>query len=221
MKLSFFRSIAPIVPLFILISCGGETPEPVQKPDGELVKETFAAYKQATLAKDAQGVVNVADRNTFDYYDQVFFFAMEADSAQVRAFELFDQLMVLGIRQSIPKDEIESMNARELFKYAIEVGMIGEGEVETLDIGDVEVIGQSARGRLIVEGAAQRLFFNFNKEDGVWKMDLTSLFPVARIGVANRLQRSEQTEDEFINATIEQQTGQKPGPDIWKPMKQQ
>lgn len=219
MKLTFFRSIAAIVPALILISCGSETPEPVATPDEQLIRETFAAYKQATLAKDAQGVLNIADRNTFGYYDRVLSFAMDADSAHLRSFELFDKLMVLGIRQSIPKDQIGSMDAQGLFTYTIESGMVGTGEVETLDIGDLEVSDTSARGRVTVQGAPQRLFFYFNKEDGIWKLDLTSLFPEARTALANRLKRSGNTEDEFINEMIELQTGQKPGPDIWQPLR--
>lgn len=208
-----------VTSLLVLSSCGESTPETPPKTDAELIRETFAAYRQAVLARDAHKVVELVDRNTIGYYDRILSYAMEADSSKVRAFELFDQLIVLGIRQSVPAEKITGMDARALFVYTIEQGMIGEGNLQDLNVGEVEALSDSsARAQVTVHGQPQPLFFYFNRENGIWKIDLTSMFPEARIVVIKQMERTGLSQDEYINETIELQTGQKPRSDLWHPI---
>ena len=208
-----------LVSLCLLSSCGEEAPETPPKTDAELIRETFGAYRQAVLARNAEKVVELVDRNTIGYYDRILSHAIEADSSKVRDFELFDQLIVLGIRQSVPAEKITGMDARALFIYTIEQGMIGEGNLQDLNVGEVEALSDSsARAQVTVHGQPQPLFFYFNRENGVWKIDLTSMFPEARTVVIKQMERTGLSQDEYIYETIELQTGQKPRPDLWQPV---
>lgn len=201
----------------LFISCSEGTPD---VPEEEVVRKTFEYYRQGILAGSGAEAFQWVDRNTVDYYNRILALATTADSATVRALDIQDRYMVQRIRHSISKETALGMDGATLFAYAVENGMVGDSRLSDLEIGDVTITGDTATGAMIVKGKPSGLAFTFHKENGLWKIDLTSLFPAARTAFRNLQAASGKNEDEFIAFTLEFQTEVKPGPQIWQPMKE-
>lgn len=56
---------------------------------------------------------------------------------------------------------------------------------------------------------------HFYKEEGTWKIDLTSLFPIGSMAFKKMQQESGMDENEYLFMLLEMLTGRKPGNEIW------
>jgi hypothetical protein len=190
-----------------------------QSDDSQLIKNTFSNYKKSVLEGNGTEAAKWVDSKTLTYYSKMLQAAVYADSAEVQNLELLDKLIVLSARHRVPKSEILNMQHNDFFVYSIDKGMISKGTVLTVEIGEVNVDGVAANGKLISDGQVSPLFFQFAKEEGQWKLNITSLFPVSNAGLKKRISDNEMTEDEFIFKTLERLTGRPVGKEIWKALK--
>ena len=112
-----------------------------------------------------------------------------------------------------------SMDGKGLFIYAIKNGMVGKNSVANNTIGEVTIDKDFAKGQLVVRGNAVPMYFHFYREQANWKLDLTSLFPIANMSFKKMIEDSGKEENEFLLNLLEMMTGTKPGPEIWQTMK--
>lgn len=190
-----------------------------QKNDIKSVKQSFEKYKSAILSDKGEEAVAYVDSRTVDYYSYVLELVLGADSAKVEALSVFDKLMVFSIRHRVSKEEILNFNGKSLLVYAIKSGMVGKNSVNNGSIGDVTIEGDFAKGQLVANGQKSPYFFHFYKEEGHWKIDLTSLFPVARSAFQKMVEDREQSPNEYLFSLLELITGKIPGPEIWIPVR--
>ena len=141
----------------------------------------------------------------------------KADSLEVNSLGIIDKIMVLSIRHQASKKEIQSMNGGGLLVYAIQKGMIGKSSVQRNRIGEVKLNGGIAKGQIVSGEQITPVYFDFNKEKGVWKIDLTSVFSLGTIGFKQVLKKSGLKENEYLIQVLEQMTGKKPSTKIWNP----
>ena len=119
--------------------------------------------------------------------------------------------------KSASKKEIQSMNGGGLLVYAIQKGMIGKSSVQRNRIGEVKLKGDIAKGQIVSGEQITPVYFDFNKEKGVWKIDLTSVFSLGTIGFKQVLKKSGLKENEYLIQVLEQMNGKKPSTKIWNP----
>jgi len=186
-----------------------------QKEEEKNVRATFDGYKTAILNDKGEEAVGYVDSRTVDYYTNMLELTKNGDREKVDALPLIDKLMVFSVRARVPKDDILSFDGKKLLVYAIESGMVGKESVQNVTIGDVKIDGDSAKGQFIVSGQEAPFYFDFYKEDGQWKLDLTSLFSTSASALEQMVQSSGMTENEYVFAVLEALTGKKPGEDIW------
>lgn len=187
-----------------------------QESDSDLVKKTFQTYKSSILNNEGAEAANQVDKRTLGYYKDILEKTKTADSTEVEALGLLDKLMILTIRHRASKEDIMSFNGKELFIYAIRNGMVGKNSVQGLGIGEVKIDGDFAKAQILNNGQAVPLYFHFYKENGDWKIDLTSLFPASTDAFKNVVKQSGQSENQFILNVLGMLTGEKPNNTIWK-----
>lgn len=181
------------------------------------VKGAFATYKKSILKGDGKAAVECIDARTITYYGKMLSLTLEADSAEVAGLDLMDKLTVLSLRHRLTRSEMEGFDGRQLFVYSIEKGMVGKNSVANVEMGEIIVEGGRARGQLVALGEESPLYFQFNKEDGRWKLDLTSLFGPTTEGLKQMLSDRGMTENEFIFQALEITTGKPVTNTIWFP----
>ncbi len=189
-----------------------------QESEGELVKKSFDNYKTGVLNDKGVEAVNFVDSRTIKYYSYILGLVKTADSTKVETLSILDKLMVFSIRHRTSKEDILSFDGKSLLIYAIKSGMVGKNSVANISIGDVTIDGNFAKGQLVANGQKAPFYFHFYKEDGLWKIDLTSLFPISTNTFKKMADDSGQNQNEYLFSLLEMITGKKPGFEIWKPI---
>jgi hypothetical protein len=186
--------------------------------DTALIKACFAGYKNAILTDKGQEALAFVDSRTVKYYSDILQKTKTLDSAGIDKLSILDKLTILMVRHRATREEIMRLDGRSLLVYAIERGMVGKGSVQQLSIGEVLVRGNAAEGQVVVGTAPTSLAYNFYKENGTWKMDITSVLPEGNNAMKKIIKDSERPENEFLLMLIENATDKEPSKDIWKPL---
>jgi hypothetical protein len=207
------RILTPIVSLCLTLFVSAQPGE--QDP----VRKAFDSYKAAILNDKGADAVNLVDSKTIKYYGEVLDWVKNADSAKVETLSLLNKLMVFTVRHRAPKEDILSFDGKSLLKFAIESGMVGKNSVANTSIGDVTIDGNFAKGQFVANGVKAPFNVQFNKEEGQWKIDLTSLFAVSTAAFEKIAADSGKNENDFLFDLLEMVSGTKPGQEIWQPVK--
>lgn len=193
-------------------------PDANAQNDTILIKACFNGYKNAILSDQGNTAVTFVDSRTVKYYTDILQKTKTLDSTGIDKLPIMDKLTILMLRHRATKEEIMQLDGRSLLVYAIERGMVGKNSVQQLSIGEVMIRGNAAEGQVMVGAAPTSLAYNFYKEDGAWKMDITSVLPEGNKALKKVVQDSEQPENEFLIMLLENATGKEPLKNIWKPM---
>lgn len=182
----------------------------------ELIRQCFSNYKSAILNDKGQEAVEYVDSRTLAYYQEILDKTIMADSTEVDQLNIMDKLMVFSIRHRTPKEDILKFDGKQLLVYAIQEGMVGKSSVANIEIGEIEFDSGFSKGQLVTGGTPTPIYFHFYKEEEEWKIDLTSLFPVATQAFQGMADESGQDENEYLFMLLEMITGDKPASGIWK-----
>lgn len=202
--------------MILLLVAGLSHLAQAQKSEEKLVHKAFDGYKSAILNDRGRDAVEYVDSRTINYYSGILEKVRHADSTEVEAMSILDKLMVFTIRHRTPREDILRYDGREVLIYAIESGMVGKSSVATNTIGKVTINENFATGQFIANGEPTPFDFHFYKEEGQWKVDLTSLFAISTAVFQDMADNSGQEENEFLFGLLEMLTGIAPGPGIWK-----
>jgi len=204
-----------ILILFLVLT----TPCNGQKKEEKSVREAFDNYKSAILNDKGEEAVKLIDSRTIKYYGDMLELVKNADSAKVNSLSLLDKLMVFSIRHRASKEDILSFDGKGLLVYAIKSGMVGKNSVANNAIGEVTIDKDFAKGQCLAKGQKTPFYLHFYKEEGQWKIDLTSLFSVGTMAFKKMVEDSGQSENEYLFSLLEMLTGKKPGQEIWEKVK--
>lgn len=189
-----------------------------QKKQEKRVRKSFESYKDAILNDKGAKAVACVDSRTIKYYSEILETSKSADSASVNALGLLDKLMVLTIRHRATKEQILGFDGSGLFVFAVESGMVGKNSVAHNSVGDVEISGTFAKGRLLSYGDESPFYFHFYLEEEVWKLDLTSAFQLAAPGFRKMQEQSGKEENEYVLYLLELVSDRKPASAVWHPV---
>jgi len=190
-----------------------------QKSEEKLVRKSFDNYKSSILNDKGEEAVKYVDSRTIKYYSDILELVKTADSSKVGKLSILDKLMVFSIRHRTSKEDVLSFDGKTLFVFAIKSGMVGKNSVANSSIGDVTIDSLFAKGQFIANGNKAPLYFHFYKEEQLWKIDLTSLFPISTTAFKKMADDSGQNENEYLFSLLEMITGNKPNSQIWQPIK--
>lgn len=212
---------------FVLVSCGVQKQASVEdlsaKTDAganslaeKKIQDCFKGYKSAILNDKGEKAVEFVDSRTIKYYSDILERTKNADSIAIEELNIMDKLMVFSIRHRTSKEDILSFDGRQLLVHAIQKGMVGKGSVANTEIGEVSVNEQFAKGQFVSNGTPAPIYFHFYEEDGAWKVDLTSIYPIAIQAFQQMVDESGEDENESLFSILEMVTGEKPNEQIWQ-----
>lgn len=189
------------------------------QPDGAAVEKSFDAYKNAILKDKGDEASKYVDSKTIAYYTLMLDHIRNSDSITVDKLSLLDKIVIFRIRQDLQKEDVATMDGRGLFVYAIKNGLVGKNSVKQNEIGKIIFDGDKAKAQLVSSGKATPIYFDFTKEEGIWKIDLTSIFPIAEQTFRQMVKESEAPDNEYLFFIIEAATGVEPTGKVWLPLK--
>lgn len=182
----------------------------------------FEAYKNSILNDRGEAATKYVSSRTIQFYDSMATLARTADSLQVDSLSIIDKLTVLMLRARTPNELLFSYEGREVVVFAINSGMVGKDDVRNNELGKIYLDGTFARASMMVNGVESPISMHFHVEEGAWKMDLTSLFPITNTALEEVIEDSEMTENEFLEFVIAYGLqGKDPFHEIWEIPSQQ
>lgn len=183
----------------------------------EIVK-TFDLYKKATQEKNGAEVYHLLDKNTREWYAQILDKIKYADSVEITNLSLNDKLMVLTSRLIIDKDSIFQFDARTFCIYITNKTAIGANNGSSIKLKTVSVNDQKAKAPVLATPEGDIIEFEFNKENGVWKFNLSSVFEATDLILKKHLSDYYVSDNEYALHALETISEKTPTNGIWKPL---
>ena len=217
------QSIPSIIILLLAIPLAAQDQEVRQRESAaELsdeqaaVIEAMNAYKRAILAGDGEAAVELIDRKTIKYYDELLEKILYADSVTMVSLPIVDQISILLARQTIPLKVLKRMDGSSFFVHSIDAGWTGNGGVRG-EIGNIEIFEDWAVGYQMKDGEPTPIGLRFNRENGAWRLDLTSILLYANIILTKYVDAQPLSRRVFLQTTVEQMSGVVSTDTMWHP----
>ncbi|MGH1334927.1 MAG: hypothetical protein ACRBFS_02290 [Aureispira sp.] len=160
----------------ILIACNSEPIPtiPTGPSNKSLVIASFNTYKKAVDSQNGQAATQQLSSSSIRYYDQVLDHVLYSDKEKITRLSSGDMMQILGLRLFFPKEQLLQYNGAQLFQAMVDNKFTARKQLAKTTIGKVAVKGNNAKGQMVLEGKASPIFFDFRKEEGVWKLDMTT-----------------------------------------------
>lgn len=206
-----------ICPILLLITAGPGCASPQERA----VRDAFGAYQRAILADDGKAAAEMVDGRTLAYYAGAKKLALEASADHLRSKPLLDRLMVLRLRQEFDAAGLARLTPRALVAHAVSAGWTGKLGPRRVKLGKVVVRGDGARAWLRSRGKRMPFPLRLRREEGRWKIDLTSLIRAPGIETAMRRKLGRLFpggDDALLQGMIRLVAKGRLKPDLWKPL---
>ena len=176
----------------------------------------FTSYQSAMLNDQGAEAVKYLDSHSMDHFKMILEKVKGADSLAIEALSVSDKFNVLVIRHMATKKEILAFTPATMTAFAFNHGM-GKSNLEGATLGKSKIKNNNAKAFLMVDGKKTDEEYEFNLEDGQWKIDITPSMAKAELEMKDMLEG--QDENEFIFGMLELMSGKTPTHSIWKKIK--
>jgi hypothetical protein len=213
------RSSALFVFLLLILSgTFAQAQTSTESPETQAVRKCFESYLDAISTRDGRLAATLINREMVSYYARMKAVALEGSEQTVRNLSTFDKFVVLSLRHRIPVTVLQNLEPQAVYGYGIEHGWTSGMTKENAQVGKIEVTGDKASGELRLNGEPTPYAWYFTKEEGHWRMDLSSLMLQTDKDLKLTIQAQRADEDSFIVNLLEAISGRKVSPEIWKPL---
>lgn len=189
------RNLFLILIVFV-VACAGVNEEDLA------VADMFESYQSSLLKDDGDIAVEYLSERTVQYYSDMVTKALSMQEDTLRNESFLDRFTVLRLRDTFRPDQLADMTGKELLVYSIEQSWIDKEGTALYEVQKVTTKDNFAAIRMR-RGTVEIPFpFEAYKENGRWKLDLTSVFAPANIGLVQQVKNSGLTEDEFLDQIL-------------------
>jgi len=210
-KFSTMKRFFLIAILFVPLLLAAQTEE-------QKVEEAFNGYTQAIIDSDGKKAYELVDSNTKTYYGKVLDLALHGDKEALSSVGLLTKMNVLIFRHRVDHELMKGFDTRGMLVYAVDHGITGKDAISIIKFISASVDGHHATTKLSARGVEAPFGYDFNKEDGQWRIDITSVFEPTEELYGQLVVQTGQSEDEFIFALLGQVYGEMPDESIWDPI---
>ncbi len=185
----------------------------------EQINTVFKQYQEAVIHKNGNKAFQLVNKQTINFYKEVWKASNSADSATVCSYSFEEKLWILTTRHLISKQEATRLNEQFLFEYLMRNGWIHKEDISQLTIGETDIQENYAIAQMQLNSEDIPYFFQFEKENGKWKVNLIEMLEAAGRNVEAVIQAGSLSENSFIIESIEKISGKKANRAIWLPFK--
>ena len=199
-----------ILLLFVLASCLDRNYE-----RKEIVK-TWKTYQVAFSNNVGEECSKYIDSASIKYYDHLLDLIKTADSTTVERLKMDQKLAVLLARHTLSQSQITRINGKGLFEALVKGGDGGMKEIPNFEF--LSVTPRRAEAIIVDSNGKRGLSVEFNKENGVWKINLAYLSAqMSESDWTGAIRESAKTEREFVYDVLELANNTKPTDAVWHP----
>jgi hypothetical protein len=173
--LALILALTACKPTIILDDPEPERPpsDPADDPlvEQEAVREAVRGYAAALAQRDVDAAAKHVVVETFGLYEDLRIAALRATREQLETWDLMSLLMVLQIRSKVGRAELEAVDGRGLFGFAVTEGLVGEG-LDAVPLDDVRLDEARTAAQIHLEGEPIAWL---RKTDAGWQMDIPEM----------------------------------------------
>lgn len=185
--------------------------------DEQEIIKVFQRYQIAVFNDNGDLALQQIDRHTKDYYQQMLHRSRYASAVESKSLSMNDRFLLVRTRHELSADELSSLDAEAYFKYSVDHEWIDKRSLSDLELVDVQISGDHASSHLQKGEQTASYGFDFNRESGQWKIDLTSVFPALEQSMRVSVERFGGEENEFILQVVGAVTRTPVDPYVWFP----
>ena len=177
--------------------------------EAKAVRFCFHTYQDAILNDDGKTAAALLDDNTLQRYERYRRLALNDQSPDPNSDSpIIDNLCIALFQLFLTEEQLQALTPLEIIEFAIDHLFAGKRGAEDLAIGQIEVDGDSAYAEAFVEDQQLPTSLAFHKQNGVWRVDITSLMPVVEMTYAVLAEESKMSPDDFIAAILQEIAGE-------------
>jgi hypothetical protein len=211
MTVGHMRTLSVLVIVLFSFGCG--------KDERQAIQTAWDDYQSAILAKDGQKAVVLINQASIDYYGRLKKLIIEAGPDEIRDLPFIDKAGIASVRASMDLRYLQQLTPEQFFMYGVQQGQFGDQSMQTVTIEDIEVDGDHASAAFVGKGVKGPFRYEFTKEGGFWKHDLTALMNGAGDALKNAMRRpgaANMDLDQMLLMGVSMKTGKNVGPEIWE-----
>ena len=210
------RHFSAVLLILLLSSCG----ESRNKQRAE-VRQTFHQFREAFFARDAGTAASYLSQRTFDYYERVISLACNEDDAGLSTLPPLELFSCLVLRHRYPGEKLRRLDSRNLVLESFDRMVFPAGAPHFLDIGPIRIItpGEEAAASVLLapDEWHEDVLVTFRRENGEWKMDLTSVFDALAGKIEPHLRNSSSSRAERALYYLQMHENEQIGSELLRP----
>ncbi len=182
------------------------------------VRSIWEHYRAAILAQDAETAYTLIDGTTRDYYRELLQVVLFASPEDMAGLMIMVKLAVVQSRRDIPREQLTDFDAEAYFKHSVERGWFSKDTMRKLTLVAIAIDGDRARSSVERNGRVVRSGYEFNRENGEWRINLMPALIAGEWAMQQIVAASGKAEDDFIFDLVEAHSGARPDASIWEPI---
>ncbi len=210
------RLLAALLALLLLASCGESRNK--QRAD---VRKSFRQFSKAFFARDAGTAASYLSQRTFTYYDRIIPLACNEDDAGLSTLPPLELFSCLALRHHYPPEKLKELDSLKLLLDSFDRMAFPAGAPHFLDIGSVRITtpGEEASAAVFLAPGEwhEDVLVTFRRENGEWKMDLTSVFDALAGKIEPHLHDSSSSRAERALYYLQMHENEQIGTELLKP----
>lgn len=184
----------------------------------DTIRMVWNDYSTAYNNSDGKTLADSVTKSTIDHYTRLLSKALTASQKDVFALTPVEQRDIIRIRNRASKSQIKGYTGKGYLIYSTNQGWFAESNLSELKVTTISINGDSASAALTYEGEVVARKLQFVKEDGAWKFDHTSLFPIINDSMQRRAGMLRVSMRDYVQSREQQAYGSLK-PTVWEPMK--
>ena len=142
--------------------------------DEEQILMVYETYKQGVINSTGVSAASVLTPGSYDFYAKIRDHALYATKEELEIVSGLEFFTAIMIRGRIDAEELVQMSGEDIIALQIDRGWTSQGAVSGITLGEITVNGNRASSTIEGAQGAGPVEFEFEKVDGVWRLDLAA-----------------------------------------------
>lgn len=182
------------------------------------IEDCFKTYLTAVLNSNGKEAAARLDSRTREYYRGILDKALHLSAEETKKLSFLNKVNVLTARHAVPNELLVSMKDDDFLVYGVDEGLVGKETAVGCELAEITIAGDMATTKLKSDDTIAPIGFNFYKEGGEWKLNLTEFMKLGNIIMMKQVMDSGMEEDDFLLFLLGQLYDKKPDASIWDPV---
>lgn len=188
--MKMLRPLCLLLPLLLVL--------PARADDAGDIRSVFTTFKSQLLAGQTSQAAEALAPSLNEYFQQLKPLVLKANNPLPATTPVVDHLLVEILRQRAGA-KIANQSLADVAADGLRQGWIKLDGLEDVQLGAINVTGQSATGALIVKGSPTSWSAPFLKTSAGWKIDPLAFYKIGDFLLKTEIARNGFNEQKTIN----------------------